>query len=63
MSASQQARNILEVNCEPEEKVYRIARLLRKEGDIDPYLWYAILELKEKFFLGNKLKKDDRIDE
>ena len=49
MSTSQQIRNILEVNCAPEEKVYSIARLLRKEGNIDPYLWYAILELKENF--------------
>ena len=41
---------LLDDRLSPETKVYMIANELRKEGQIQSTLWYAILDLKEKHF-------------
>ena len=60
---NQQIESVLYSNVEPEEKVYKIARILHREDKLHALLWYAVLELKEKHFLGNRLSPEDRIDE
>lgn len=41
---------LLDKELDSVNKVYRIARKLRKEEMINHQLWYAILELKEEHF-------------
>lgn len=47
----------------PESKVYLIGKELKKEGRINDYLWYAILELKNKYIKDIKIPPDEDVNE
>ena len=43
----------------PETKVYRIARLLHEDNELHVDLWYAILDMKDKYIETIMKEKDD----
>lgn len=47
----------------PESKVYLIGKELKKEDRMNDYLWYAILELKDKYIKDIKIPPDEDIND
>ena len=43
----------------PETKVYRIARLLHENDELHTDLWYALLDMKDKYIEIIMKEKDD----